>query len=116
MTPETRERLREMLAAAAPGPWRGSHGIYFGDSGFVLDGSVRKHADADLIVAMRNALPSLLSELDALEAWKAGAEVGADELRKENERLLGLIRKHDRECTPECYAIEDAALAPKESK
>lgn len=76
------EKLRALLAAATPGPWKAS--IYYDDgqpsgvdveseSGSVCDVRGRQLAteDAAFIAASRDALPALLAEVERLRARKA---------------------------------------------
>ena len=66
-------KLRELLAKATPGPWNSTtdHKGYMIDDGkgycVAGAGTLNQHgADMDAIVAAVNALPALLSELEAL--------------------------------------------------
>lgn len=78
--------LRELLAAATPGPWRGSHSDWRParaqtsvEAGESLVASVYAETDsgasanARLIAAAVNALPWLLDELDKLRAERDAA-------------------------------------------
>ncbi len=85
LTTEQLDELRRLEAAATPGPWASNRGYEQGDPGVfvcpVAGGYViacedqgPSEADADLIVAARNALPSLLTGLDTARAELAAAE------------------------------------------
>lgn len=81
MTAPTEAELRRLLAEATPGPWHawrhGEHSLYKGpgvEAGAgtyicetATDGMGLGDADAALIVAAVNALPSLLDRMAALE-------------------------------------------------
>ncbi len=77
MTPADINQLRDLLAQATPGPWAVHYGyklphIKADDGRYILEaGTVygpRTKADAALIVAAMNALPSLLDEVERLRA------------------------------------------------
>lgn len=136
--------LRKMLAAATKGPWtwldcrptqETDEGHWFATGPLHdpedYDGECddadkacqhAAEADAALIVAAVNALPSLLDELDALRAkvsrmhseWMAmseraeQAESSLSEMRKENERLRAAMLEA-------CNLRTALALAPQPS-
>lgn len=87
LTPEEIARLRALLAASAPGPWRSMIEGRDHDSGdsFIMtgEGGARGEdiylsgagvADQDLIAAMQQALPRLLDELERLRSARVAAE------------------------------------------
>lgn len=76
---DTLHRLRELEAAATPGPWQAvEYGVHterkaiagrgFGPVDDFYQGVYCDQPDADLIAEMRNALPALLDRLEKLEA------------------------------------------------
>jgi hypothetical protein len=100
LTDDDVKRLRELLAKATPGPWRSQragnapcHGALVGQSAilelprpyneaYIAERKLREVSlftddDADLIAAMRNALPDLLDEIDRLRAELAEATARA---------------------------------------
>lgn len=73
--PSIVERLRALLAGATPGPWEARKSIHGSEYRYVEIDSTEdyttlelKPQDADLIVALRNEAPTLLSRVEALEA------------------------------------------------
>ena len=93
------DRLQALHEAATPGPWarRGDVSIEADPDGFtevLIPGAVRcgsyclggssdievESADLDLIVAMRNALPSLLAEVRALRAERDRTDAALQEM------------------------------------
>ena len=80
ITPEDRARLRDLAGKATPGPWRAEWDD--ADSWWSITGASYEEYvcpevatveagdgdDANLIAAMRNALPGLLGALDQAEA------------------------------------------------
>ena len=61
--------LREAVAKMTPGPWEydtETHGVYNAEVGYGIVDAEPK--DAAGIVALRNAAPALLDELEALKA------------------------------------------------
>jgi hypothetical protein len=59
MNAEKIKDLRELVAAATPGPWNDTDGAVLCDFGF-------SEEDSDLITAAVNSLPALLDEVEAL--------------------------------------------------
>lgn len=83
------EELRRLLEAATPGPWDTNSGFVVWDQSqdkAVAD--VPSSADGKLIVALRNAAPELLSEIDKLRAEVEG-------LRHDRDALMGLVETCD---------------------
>lgn len=86
LTPEGRDRLRELAENATPGPWEARRGSQWDfDGSQVAQSSVRRAdraaitwddhggevfvpADAEFIAAAREAVPALLDALDEAEA------------------------------------------------
>ncbi len=103
MTPLDLPGLRALLAAGTPGPWsNGADPSHF-DSPEVTDDKtfayyVTTDADAKLITAAVNALPSLLDRLDALEGelavYRKSFPAGIyDRLEAAETHAVGLIQK-----------------------
>jgi chromosome segregation ATPase len=98
MTIDTKE-LRRLLERATPGPWYEDGDEIRSDS--EMGRMPYVPTNRALIVAMRNALPGLLDEVerlrdeaggwleaqDEIEQARDDAEIAADDLRAENERL-----------------------------
>ncbi|WP_020184788.1 hypothetical protein [Methylopila sp. 73B] len=97
--PETIAELRELLAKATPGPW--NNDMHYDEiRGDIVPGlervlcdvvgiPARISANAALIVAAVNALPSLLTE--AARGVESEAEIAA--LKAENERLRRVLEE-----------------------
>lgn len=86
-TPTTdTQRLRELLAAATPGPWEQKNGghVYNGPQHLPVC-KVSMASDGAFIAALRNAAPALLEELDSLRKK-------ATELKDERNTLHELVR------------------------
>lgn len=69
MTPEQIKNLRDLAERATPGPWRtgpGAHGYAVRGDGYLA--GVMRSDDAELIAAMRNALPELLDAAERAHA------------------------------------------------
>jgi hypothetical protein len=72
MTADPIADLRDLLAAATPGPWIVGvfHGCIFGPNYVAVADTVDGHvADAAIIVAAINALPALLDIAEAARAY-----------------------------------------------
>jgi hypothetical protein len=74
-------RLRELEAAATPGPWEVIDQIFFaGDDGL---GEMDTQRDAALLVAARNALPQLLAIAEAVAL-----------IAEQQQKTLSVLRQH----------------------
>jgi len=112
------DELRRLLADATPGPWHDTYEHYVSDELAGPDGKSLLHArsnsddpepcfrhtpDAQLVIAMRNAMPALLAE----------AEAG----RKLREATRGLVihghYRHGSNCA-ECRAVESVVRGNEE--
>ena len=98
MTPPDRETLKALLAKATPGEWtwdeqtRCVHADEH-DGRIMFDRSIdcdeEDRADAAFIAAARNALPSLLADLDAKDA----------ELERLTRENAALSKNHNKHCS-----------------
>jgi hypothetical protein len=110
------KELRAMLEKATKGPWRLCDGQYVSVNGearytgktaevgaasdpdTILGCAEGYDADMDLVVALRNAAPLLLDEIDALRARVAALQLtvdqAADAHRKMCERVAELERRN----------------------
>lgn len=81
------DELERLLAAATDGPWRQGSGvadptIYTADDDFLIyDEGGHTGADAALIVAARNSLPAILTEIRELRAENARLREALTRLR-----------------------------------
>jgi len=103
LTAEQVAELRRLEAAATPGPW-GAHQTPWVQSwaadargGEVFFASYERSADVTLMVAMRNALPTLLAALDTTRAAEAVALACSrqHDAEAETERLRGELAASD---------------------
>lgn len=64
MTNEELDAIKARANAATPGEWR-SHGrgVYFGDSGSLVDGEFSNSNDACFIASARRDVPALIAEI-----------------------------------------------------
>jgi len=134
------ERLTALEAAATPGPWESF--VDFGNQEShvrtpkwsVSLGLAARTADAALIVAMRNDLPALLSQLreqreraeraekdrdywrdDICETWMERADAAERTVREQREaleRVKHYALRHVGTDSRAILALVDAALAP----
>jgi hypothetical protein len=74
VTPADVKRLRELLSTATPGPWHAEDWYLSTGDDELAEFGVKNSPEAALIVAAVNALPDLLTALEAAEGRVAELE------------------------------------------
>jgi hypothetical protein len=133
-TPETIAELRKLLAEATPGPWeiastpkicKSGKGVLAVIPTTATDGVMEWCANKQLIAAAVNALPSLLSDLEAAQNREQVLREALDRLTigispaSIDVQCHGNIAKHDANLVAlagACGQIAFAALAATEAK
>lgn len=107
LTPEDRDRLRELASGATPGPWEANGsliGVGRAGSNFGQTWGLRWRQDIEFIAAARTAVPALLDMLEKAEAERdkyihligvLAEQVAAREANQERVRAaLDRVRAH----------------------
>lgn len=131
LTPEELAELRRLDAEATPGPWRKYGGSFdhpiIAASSVELPtvdlGTIGSKADANYVVATRNALPRLLAEIERLRGENTSVREGMrrrvlfmEEEIKKAEAEIERLREELAELTAqEAKVIAHAALAREEA-